>query len=99
MHRSGTSMLARGLHALGVSIVDRFAANEWNARGYFEHPGIVRLNETLLSLVGKRWDSLALPPWEEWEPLTEPYRQQAVDLLEQNFPDNELFGFKDPRIS
>lgn len=99
MHRSGTSALARGLQALGVSVGSHFEANEWNARGYFEHHDIVSLNDRLLSLVGKRWDSLALPPWAEWEPLTVPLRKQALAILKRDFGAAPLFGFKDPRAS
>ena len=100
MHRSGTSVLARGLQALGVSIGDNLLpGNEWNPKGYFEHADIVGLNDALLGFVGKRWDSLALPPWEEMEPLFEPYKPQALALLEKDFAGQALFSIKDPRAS
>ncbi len=100
MHRSGTSVLARGLQALGVSIGDNLLpGNEWNPNGYFEHADIVSLNDALLGLVGKRWDSLALPPWDEMEPLFEPYKAQALALLEKDFAGQALCGIKDPRAS
>ncbi len=100
MHRSGTSVLARGLQALGVSIGDNLLpGNEWNPNGYFEHADIVSLNDALLGLVGKRWDSLALPPWDEMGPLFESYKAQALALLEKDFAGQALFGIKDPRAS
>jgi len=95
MHRSGTSVLARGLQALGVSIGDNLLpGNEWNPKGYFEHADIVGLNDTLLGLVGRRWDSLALPPWDEMAPLFEPYQAQALALLEKDFGGQALFGIR-----
>ena len=100
MHRGGTSVLARALQTLGVSGGDSFLdPNEWNPKGYFEHPDIVRLNDILLSYVGKRWDSLALPLWKEWEPLTEPYQTEAVEILESDFGKELLCGIKDPRVT
>ena len=100
MHRSGTSVLARGLQALGVSIGDNLLpGNEWNPNGYFEHADIVGLNDALLGLVGKRWDSLALPPWDEMGPLFESYKAQALALLEKDFAGQAVCGIKDPRAS
>jgi glycosyltransferase involved in cell wall biosynthesis len=100
MHRGGTSVLAKAVQALGVAIGDRFlASNEWNARGYFEHPDIVRLNESLLGLTGKRWSSLAVPPWEEWQALTERHQDRALEILERDFGEARVFAIKDPRLS
>ena len=100
MHRGGTSVLGKALQTLGVSVGDNFLdPNEWNPRGYFEHPDIVRLNDTLLGLMGKRWNSLALPPWEEWQPSTEPYQVEALEILERDFGEAVLCGIKDPRAS
>ena len=69
MHRSGTSVLAKALQTFGVTVGNNLLdANEWNPTSYFEHAGIVEVNRTMLQVVGKRWDSLALPPWSEWAP-------------------------------
>ena len=92
--------MAKALQALGVSVGDSFLdPNEWNPTGYFEHPDIVRLNDQLLGLVGKRWDSLALPPWQEWEALTTPYQAEALEILERDFGQEVVFGIKDPRAT
>jgi len=100
MHRGGTSVLAKALQTLGVSVGESFLdPNEWNPKGYFEHPDIVRLNDTLLGLVGKRWDSLALPPWEEWQQSAEPYQIEALEILERDFGGTAICGIKDPRTS
>lgn len=100
MPPSGTSVLSRGLHSLGIFLGDSFSpCNEWNPERYFEHTDIAGLNDTLLALVGKRWHSLALPPWAEMEPLFEPYKAQAVALLEKDFAGQALCAVIDPRSS
>jgi len=100
MHRSGTSVLSKGLQVLGVSIGSNLLeGNEWNPKGYFEHADIVRLNDTLLGLAGARWDTLALPPSEITEPLFGPYEAEALALLERDFSEAEICGLKDPRVS
>ena len=100
MHRGGTSVLARSLATFGVFIGDTLLApNEWNPNGYFEHPDIVALNDALLGLTGRRWSSLDVPPWDEWASVAEPYQGVALDILQQHFGEQQLWGLKDPRIT
>ncbi len=64
-HRSGTSMLTRLLHSLGLALgpqEDLMPAAADNPEGFWENLRVVRLNDELLNLVGAAWD---LPPWED----------------------------------
>ena len=57
-HRSGTSMVAAALNALGaeLAVAENRASTE-NRKGFFEHPEIVAFNEALLAHLGTSWDS------------------------------------------
>jgi len=55
MHRSGTSMVARLLSDCGVylgSPQDLLPPQPDNPKGYFEHKGMLALNEALLEHLG-----------------------------------------------
>ena len=53
MHRSGTSVVARGLQALSVYLGDDFLDKQpENPTGYWEDKGIVDLNERVLDELG-----------------------------------------------
>ena len=57
-HRSGTSLCASGLEALGAEL--RIASNFSNAenpKGFFEQREVVEFNERLLEGLGGSWDS------------------------------------------
>ena len=100
MHHSGTSLLSRGLQTLDISFRGPLLdANQWNPRGNLENADIVRLNDILLGIAGKRWDSLTHPPWEEMEPRLKPFKVKALDLLQRDFAGAELCGIKDPRAT
>src|SRR5687767_703242 len=51
MHRSGTSMIANLLYALGADFGDEsqlLEADQWNPRGYFELREVFILNDSVL---------------------------------------------------
>ena len=103
MHRSGTSVLARAVNLLGVYAgpQDRLLQpNEYNIDGYWEHQEIVNLNDRLLKLHSKSWDSI-LPMPEGWWELSEitPYRREAINIINENFGERQLWVWKDPRTS
>lgn len=101
MHRSGTSATARSLQTLGIRLGGRLmepAAN--NEKGFYEDLDLVALNEEMLQVCGRKWDSL--------EPLREVdvdllcsngYLLRAVSLLRDKLGDDPAFGFKDPRTA
>jgi hypothetical protein len=107
MHRSGTSITARALQLLGVSLGagDRLMApGPDNPAGYWENRDIKELNDELLARLGGAWDQ---PPvldrgWEQDASL-DSLRTRASDVLDDAFGAQRsgpgLIGWKDPRLS
>lgn len=99
-HRSGTSLVAGSLHALGVSLGREFIApNQDNPKGFFEEEEIVRFNDRLLRSMSLSWDSFGFI-WEQdftvgRLPL---YHKAAVALVRTRFKDAAFAGLKDPRL-
>src|SRR5437899_1224414 len=101
MHRSGTSVLARVINLLGVHLgpAERLMkASPWNPRGFWEHEGIVNINDEVLSRIGGTWDC---PPvftagWHESRDLDD-LRDRAWRLIAEDFAGAPLWGWKDPR--
>ncbi len=100
MHRSGTSMVARLLHACGLYLgpEDRLMpAGQDNPEGFWEHLDFVALNDVLLECAGGSWDS---PPPEgvNWPELADQwgFGNHARKLIEP-FAGQAVWGFKDPR--
>lgn len=100
MHRSGTSVVARGLAALGVDLGDRFLpANEENSTGFWEDVEVVELNDRILAALGATWESVAevdvarLSPAEAFR-----FEEEARAIIGSRFT-GQLWGFKDPRTA
>lgn len=101
MHRSGTSALAGTLQLLGVDLGRNLipGSERENAKGFFEHAGIVALNERVLAAIPSSWhDEQPLP--ENW-PAAVPVKPLIEDLrllIQREFGDSSLWGIKDPRV-
>jgi GT2 family glycosyltransferase len=103
MARSGTSAVTRLLALLGVQLGPQQAllppAGE-NAKGFFEHRGIMGVNKELLERMGGSWSQ---PPrltdgWQR-DARIEDLRVRARELIAADFAAAPLWGFKDPRTS
>lgn len=102
MHRAGTSVVARGLLALGVDLGDALMSADlrMNARGFFEDTDIVRLDDALLDAHGADWKNVALLDGLDWESSVHAgARSDARRLLESKLARTGHFGFKDPRVA
>jgi len=100
MHRSGTSALGGVLHMLGVSApADLIAPDQHNQRGYFEPQSIIDFHERLFAKLGSPSND-PLPVTYAWldSPLGEAAADELAGLLDEEFGDNVLCLFKDPRI-
>jgi LPS sulfotransferase NodH len=99
MHRSGTSVLTRGLRALGVFLGDDFLPAEFdNPTGYWENKGTLALNERLLATLGLNWESLSLIDDSAWRlPSVQTLVEEAATYLRGYFLAHSVWGFKDPR--
>jgi glycosyltransferase involved in cell wall biosynthesis len=102
--RSGTSAITRLLALLGLKLGPQEAllppiAGE-NAKGFFEHRPIVRINKEILKRMGGSWSE---PPRlaEGWQRdgRLEDLRERARSLLAADFAGTRMWGFKDPRTS
>jgi hypothetical protein len=100
--RTGTSVIARALKALGVDLGTRLTpANGWNPKGFWEDNDIVyQVNEKVLQHLGYAWDSVRVvdKPLQLSSSLDE-IKLFAVDLLKKRFVDTDYWGFKDPRTA
>lgn len=103
MHRSGTSLVARGLHAMGVNLGTRIdtAPHPSNPHGHWEHADVWPAQERLLIAFGREWHSSPgpLPPrWLEWPDTREVIdRFAAIAVAELAAHGHWLV--KDPRSS
>ncbi len=106
MHRSGTSMLARLLHALGLRFGDRVLTESRpdNELGYWEQSDIVDLQETMLDRLDRTWygPTGTLPLPDGWR--ARPGMGALVDrlrevLVREVAASGGLWGFKDPRTA
>ena len=98
-HRSGTSMLARLLHDLGLELGppgDIMPAQPDNPDGFWENLRFVAINDEVLNQLGGAWD---LPPAAREDFSDVRFRQLwlKAQLLIESFSDKPVWGWKDPR--
>ena len=91
MHRSGTSMLAGTLQEAGLVLGDVVTAAPHNRKGNRESLPIRTLHDDLLATAGGDWQT---PPEAVcWRPV----HQLLRDSLIEQFSNQPIWGFKDPR--
>lgn len=101
-HRSGTSLVAAAIEAVGANLglPDRETSEE-NAKGFFEHTKIVRINEAILEMADSAWDD-ALFDGSKLSVFSEhnlgPLRAEVLSLVNEHFVPAQLSAIKDPRI-
>ena len=101
MHRSGTSVMTRGLQTLGVRLGQNLMEPmpDVNPKGFWEDMDIYRLNEEMLHSLGTQWyHSTPLSQAQIDHLINSGYLGKAVDLLKSKQTDNQPFAFKDPRL-
>lgn len=105
MHRSGTSLVASMVSALGLPMgTDLLAADRNNVRGYFEDVGFLELNRRML-LEATRPDESGHPDW-GWTESERLDRERFEDFLEParalvagRESAGGLWGWKEPRTT
>ncbi len=102
MHRSGTSLVTRGLQAMGVQLGDNLSVDAApdNAKGHWEDRDVLELNRRLMRVLALEWDVIgagdeALMAAPSLMPLVE----QARSLVEAKTAGNTAWAFKDPRTA
>ena len=106
MHRSGTSLCANMLQALGLDMADEAGISPNNERGHWERARINDLNEEVFAIFGRAWSSaahvLSLPVhWLE-DPRVYAVRGALIDYLAPRIaagPGARGWGVKDPRMA
>lgn len=100
MQRSGTSTIARAVHALGVPLGNNLLpANIFNPRGYWEDQRIWRLNQNFLDLVGASHQTGGVNCQGILDhPKCESLITKTTGYLHKHFGDCPLWGLKDPHI-
>ncbi|HEX6508833.1 MAG TPA: sulfotransferase, partial [Chloroflexota bacterium] len=103
MHRSGTSLVTRLLNILGVYLgadSHLIQARMDNPKGFWEHRGIQRLNDEILGRLGGSWAEMpAFRPGWECAPGIEDLRQRGRRIVNEDFRDASIWGWKDPTTS
>lgn len=103
MHRSGTSLCANLLHAMGVNMADEAAPSPNNRRGHWERPRINDLNDQVFAQFGRSWSdsshALALPPHWLDDPEVQRLHKALADWLAPQLASGFPWGFKDPRTA
>jgi hypothetical protein len=99
MHRSGTSLVTRGLQALGVYLGNDFLETRPdNPTGYWEDKSIVDINERVLGVLGLTWEDISLIERRQLEqPQIRALQLEAINYVSSSFASQPLWGFKDPR--
>ena len=101
MHRSGTSASTRVLNLLGADLgADLMPSAEGNnARGFWEHRGVVAIHEELFGALHRNWQDIRAMPvnWLSSEAASVA-RKKLVDLLSKEFANSPLWAVKDPRL-
>src|SRR6266850_1768989 len=100
MHRSGTSALARALHALGLGLPGHLLPPAPdNLEGYFESRDLTRLNERILAAAGTAWHDPAPIP-EAWfgsgDALA--FHERAKAFVSETLASSPTVVLKDPRL-
>ena len=102
MHRSGTSVVTRGLQVLGVDLGTRLLAAEQgvNDKGFWEDMDITAFDVDLLCALGHDWHSFApLQPSEFQGPIIDSFKLRAVQLMRDKLAGIDVLGLKDPRMA
>ena len=102
MHRTGTSLITRGLQVMGVNLGDNLlpAMAEVNAKGFWEDADINAFNIEMLHAINSEWDCLTPITTTNIQQLEhQGYFLRAVELLRKKVAQVSVFGLKDPRIA
>jgi hypothetical protein len=103
MHRSGTSLCANVLAALGVDMAEAPGPSPANARGHWERSRLCDLHDEIFALHGGAWTgaghNLALPNAWRTTPGLAGVENRIVEYMARVLASAGLAGFKDPRTA
>jgi hypothetical protein len=102
MHRSGTSVVARAMGALGGEFGERLLppVAGVNDKGFFEDIDVNAINAEIMKAAGLDWYSMAPVDLESVDPsLLDRLQTKAVALLREKCDGVGAFVLKDPRLT
>ncbi|MBA3660408.1 MAG: hypothetical protein H0W64_01655 [Gammaproteobacteria bacterium] len=102
MARSGTSVISRGVKALGVDLGTALSpGSKWNPTGFWEdHDIVYKINEQILKKVGIYWDSTrAISKAELQNSTLDELKFKACAIIKKRLSQKTMWGFKDPRTA
>ncbi|CDZ76233.1 chromosome segregation protein SMC [Legionella massiliensis] len=102
MHRSGTSVITRGLQVLGIGLGDNLIPPIIgdNDKGFYEDIDLNTLNEEILAFIHRKWSDLSSFDTEYVDCLRQKgYFDRAVELIQKKMEGTFVFGIKDPRVA
>jgi hypothetical protein len=103
MHRSGTSLCANILAALGVDMAEAPGPSPANARGHWERSRLCDMHDEVFAMHGGAWTgaghNLALPDNWRTTPGLAGIETRIVEYMSRVLATAELAGFKDPRTA
>lgn len=105
MHRSGTSLVASFIQAIGVNLGERFFPSDYlNLKGYFEDLDFLEFQREVLTN-SCRSEEIG---WHDWGWTTSEfldyskfseYTEAAKTLIKSRQEEGEIWGWKDPRTT
>lgn len=97
MHRTATSLIAKGLAMSGINMGENLLPpSPSNPFGHWEDPVFVELNRKILIQAGGNWDK---PPSEKKILESGYFFSKEICGLIRSKEKNELWGWKDPRTT
>ncbi|MFB2833547.1 glycosyltransferase [Floridanema evergladense] len=105
MHRSGTSLVASFIQAIGVNLGERFFSSDYlNPKGYFEDLDFLEFQREVLKNSCRNTEI----GWHDWGWTTSEfidyskfskYTEPAKELIKSRQEHYEIWGWKDPRTT
>jgi len=98
MHRSATSLVAKGLFQNGVSMGGPNLINQPkpdNVHGHFEDRGFIQLNNAILKAAGGSWKNP--PRHEDILNQSSRFSEKIKDTISAASEGQSMWGWKDPR--
>jgi len=102
MHRSGTSLLTKILNLTGVDLGQHTRLTTEpvadNPKGYWEHSALTGISDAIIKRYGGTWDQPpVLPQCWETDVRLDDLRTRARQLIDEEFSQTPIWGWKDPR--
>ena len=94
MHRSGTSLVTRGVATFGAELGTNLVSPAFdNPMGFWEDKTFVSINNRVLEAIGQSYESMAIIPGNlNHDKRTGEIRQEAAELIKEKISESSLMG-------